>query len=171
MSEECWDLTAHIRGAISEALVAKAVHQKYSDAVLHSPRHRGFDVSSEEGGLRVDAKVASILEVDLDGIGDVVAVEWDSGSRSDLLHQSATHLGLVVLDEAHTYMKLFDGANTVLQGEGAVHGRVFLVPSVVAREEAVPIWSKRNGRPSKGRFRYLRLEAIARYECEWRFNV
>lgn len=171
MSREHWDLTAHVRGAISEALVAEAVYQRHSDAILHSPRHPGYDVSSYDGGMRVDAKVASILDVNLDGGSDVAAVEWDAGGRSDVLHDSATHLGLVVLDPSVTAVRLFDGADVALRGDVVAHGRVFLVPAEVAREESSPIWSTRNGRPSRGRFRYLRLKTVDQYAVEFRFNM
>lgn len=171
MSGGYWDLTAHFRGAISEALVAEAVYQRHPDAILHSPRHRGYDVSSDEGGVRVDAKVASILDVSIDGDSNVSAIEWDAGGRADVLHDSATHLGLVVLDSSVTAVRLFDGAEIALRGEVAAHGRVFLVPASVAREESRPIWSARHSRPSKGRFRYLRLRDAEQYEVEFRFNV
>lgn len=171
MSGEYWDLTAHVRGAISEALAAEAVYQRHSDAVLHTPRHRGYDVSSDDGDMRVDAKVASILDVNLDGGSSVTAVEWDAGGRADVLHESATHLGLVVLDSSLTDLRLFGGADVALRGDVVVHGRVFLVPKEVASEEASPIWSTRHDRPSRGRFRYLRLVTIDQYEIEFRSNV
>lgn len=171
MSVEYWDLTAHVRGAISEALVAEAIYQRHSDAMLHTPRHRGYDVSSADGGLRVDAKVASILDVDLDGTGSVAAVEWDAGGRSDVLHESATHIGLVVLDDSLTTLRLYDGSGVALRGEVVAHGRVFLVPGKVARAESSPTWSGRDGRPSKGRFRYLRLETVKPYEVEFRTGL
>lgn len=107
--------------------------------------------------MRVDAKVASLLDVDLDGYGSVAAVEWDAGGRDDVLHESASHLGLVSLDESLTSLRLFDGTDAVLRGDLVAHGRVFLVPKGVARKESSPIWSTRNDRPSKGRFRYIRL--------------
>ena len=171
MTGEHWDLTAQVRGAIGEALVAEAVYQRHADTILHSPRHRGYDVSSVEGDVRVDAKVASILHVDLDGGGSVDAVEWDAGGRAEVLHDSATHLGLVVLDSSHTALRLFNGTDVVLRGDVVADGRVFLVPADVAREESSPIWSTRECRPSKGRFRYLRLATVTRYEVEFRFNV
>lgn len=171
MTGEHWDLTAHVRGALSEALVAEAIYQRHADAVLHTPRHPGYDASSDEGDLRVDAKVASILCVDLDGSGDITAVEWDAGSRDGVLHNSATHLGLVVLDEASTTLKMFDDEDVVLRGEVVAQGRVFLVPGSVAGDQSRPIWSVRNGRPSKGRFRYLSLETIEPYEVEFRSGL
>jgi len=163
-----WDLTAHVRGALGEALVAEAIHQRYPDALLHIPRHPGYDVSTDEGGLRVDAKAASILDVDLDGSGLVAAVEWNAGGRRELLHEEATHLGLVVFDEALTLLKLYEGQGVVLRGDVAAHGRVFVVPKSDAVEMARPIWSTRYRRPSRGRFRYLRLEWIERYELKFR---
>ncbi|QNN81953.1 hypothetical protein H3H54_11845 [Brachybacterium sp. Z12] len=171
MTSEHWDLTAHVRGAISEALVAEAVYQRHADAILHSPRHRGYDVSSVEGDVRVDAKVASILQVDLDGGGSVDAVEWDAGGRTEVLHESATHLGLVVLDSSLTALRLFDGGDVVLRGDIVADGRVFLVPAEVAREESSPIWSMRKCRPSKGRFRYLRLGTVDQHEVEFRSGL
>lgn len=166
MSEAYWDLTAHVRGAISEALVAEAVYQRHPDAILHTPRHPGYDVSSDDAGMRVDAKVASILDVNSDGGSKVAAIEWNAGGRAEVLHDSATHLGLAVLDSSVTAVRLFDGAEIALRGEIAAHGRVFLVPASVAREESSPIWSVRDNRPSKGRFRYLRLRAASEYEVE-----
>ena len=164
---EYWDLTYHVRGALSEALVAEALYQRHPDAILHSPRHPGYDVSSVEGGLRVDAKAASILDVD--GGGRVAAVEWDAGGRADVLHESATHLGVVVLDDSSTTLRLRAGDDVALRGEVVAHGRVFLVPGKIAREESTPIWSVRDARPSRGRFRYLRLHTVQEYE--FRFNV
>ncbi|MFB8762723.1 hypothetical protein [Nocardiopsis alba] len=165
-----WDLMAHVRGALSEALVAEAVYQRHSDAVLYAPRHPGYDVSSAEGELRVDAKAASLLDVDLTGTGEVAAVEWDAGSRDAVLHESATHLGLAVLDDSLTTLKLYAGEDVVLRGEVAAQGRVFLVPGPVVRAEACPIWSTRHGRPSRGRFRYIRLETLEPYEVKWRYS-
>lgn len=170
MSDKYWNLKAHVRGALSEALVAEAIHQKFSDAVLHSPRHPEYDVESVSGDLRVDAKVASILEADLDGSGQVSAIEWDAGGRADVLHASATHLGLVALDDELTSLELGAGATTILRGSVEAHGRVFLVPKDLARIESIPIWSVRNGRPSKGRFRYLRLRTVEPYEVEFRHS-
>lgn len=170
MSDEHWNLKAHVRGALSEALVAEAVHQRFSDAVLHSPRHPGYDVESVRGDLRVDAKVACILETDLDGSGQVSAIEWDAGGRADVLHPSATHLGLVALDDELTSLNLGDGTTTILRGDVAVHGRVFLVPRNLACEESIPIWSGRNARPSKGRFRYLRLRTVEPHEVDFRIR-
>lgn len=167
MTGEHWDLTAHVRGAISEALVAEAIYQRHTDTILHSPRHRGYDVSTVDGDMRVDAKVASIVNVELDGSGLVDAIEWDAGQGAEVLHDSASHLGLVVLD-SRSALKLFDGTGVVLQGDVVVDGRVFLVPADVAREKSSPIWNTRESRPSKGRFRYLRLGTVARYEVAFR---
>lgn len=171
MTGEYWDLTDHVRGAISEALVAEAVNQRHSAAILHGPRHKGYDVSNGDGDMRVDAKAASILDVDLDGSGGVAAVEWDAGGRADVLHESATHLGLVVLDSTLTALRLFDGIDVALRGEVVAHGRVFLVPAKVSREESSPIWSKRYDRPSKGRFRYLPLAIADQHEVEFRSGL
>lgn len=170
MTGTYWDLTAHVRRALCEALVAEAAYQRHSDAVLHAPRHPGCDVSSEEGDLRVDAKAARILDADLDGTGEVGAVEWDAGNRDAVLHESATHRGLVVLNESLTTLKLYDDKDVTLRGEVAAQGRVFLVPGSVARTDSHPIWSTHNDRPSRGRFRYLRLETLEPYEVEWRHS-
>lgn len=168
MSAGYWDLTAHVRGALGEALVAEAVHQRHSDAWLHTPRHPGYDVSSKTGDLRVDAKVASIVEANLDGSAMVMAVEWDAGKGSRVLHESATHLGLAVIDGDSTSFKLCDGVGKVLQGNVDVDGRVFLVPANIAHVESKPIWSSRDHRPSLGRFRYLPMDVIESYEVEFR---
>lgn len=163
MTELSWDLSAHVRGALSEALLAEFLYRRYADTILHPPRHPGYDVSSASGGLRVDAKVASILDVDLDGSGASSAVEWDGGSAANELHESATHLGLVVLGET-TSFRLFDGVDAILRGEVRVQGRVFLVPGETVRENARPLWSVQHGRASRGRFRYLRLDLLDPFE-------
>lgn len=167
MTDEYWDLTAHVRGALAEALVAEAIYRRHADVVLHAPRHPGYDVSSEAGGLRVDAKVSVLVEADLDGNGTEPAAEWDAGTRPDVLPESATHLGLVVLDDSLTALRLFEGGEAVLSGEVVAHGRVFLVPGDVARAEAQPVWSTRHGRPSAGRFRYLGLSVIEPFEVDF----
>ncbi len=61
MAEPAWDLTQHVRGALAEALVAEAVHLLDQDAVVHKPRHPGYDVESIARDMRVDAKVARLL--------------------------------------------------------------------------------------------------------------
>jgi hypothetical protein len=89
---EFWDLTDHTRGALAEALVAEALYLEDADTWLHSPRHPGFDVESVRTGRRVDAKAATLLDVDLDGTGEVTAVEWDGGA-SPLVAKEATISG------------------------------------------------------------------------------
>lgn len=160
---EFWDLTDHTRGALAEALVAEALYMEDADTWLHGPRHPGFDVESARTGRRVDAKAATLLDVDLDGTGEVTAVEWDGGA-SPLVAKEATHLGLVVLDPERTHLLLGAGSDSALSGSVSVHGRVFLVPEAVVTQHARPIWSKRNEQPSKGRFRYLRLDTVETYE-------
>jgi|SRR5215471_5445860 len=161
-----WDLTSHVRGALAEALVAEAVFQLNSDTEIHGPRHPGYDVESPSADLRVDAKVASILTVPLDSGTLINAVEWDAGTKSKLVADSASHLGLAVIDEESTYLRLHEGAASPLEGSVAVGGRVFLVPKDVIIKEARPIWSVRDHRDSKGRFRYLPLRLAEQYEAE-----
>ena len=83
---------------------------------------------------------------------------------SPLVAKEATHLGLVVLDPERTHLLLGAGSDSALSGSVSVHGRVFLVPEAVVTQHARPIWSKRNEQPSKGRFRYLRLDTVETYE-------
>jgi hypothetical protein len=163
---EFWNLTDHVRGVLAEALVAEALHIEGGDAKLQRPRYPSFDVESTRIGSRVDAKVATILDVDLDGTGAVTAVEWDGGAPP-LIAEEATHLGLVVLDPDGTHLHLGAGSDSVLAGSVSVHGRVFLVPKVVVIQYARPIWATQKGQPSKGRFRYLRLDTVRKYEVEF----
>ncbi len=159
-----WDLTKHVRGALAEALVAEAVYQRHPDAVLHSPRHPGFAVESEAGGLRVDAKAASLAWADTDGMGRVESVEWDAGGKEVLVHEDATHLGLTVLTADKTALKLFTGRDDVLEGAVSVNGRVFIVPRGVVEEHARGLWSAKAGRPGRGRFRYIPLAELEGHE-------
>lgn len=173
-----WDLTAHARGALAEALLAEALHRAHADTVLHAPRHPGFDVESDfdaasgRGARRVDAKVASILAVAIGDSGPEEAVEWDGGGRDQVIADDATHLGLVVLDEAVTAVRLYSGSQpgAVLQGTVAVEGRVFVVPGEVLKSKASAVWSPRHHRSSKGRFRYLPIAVAEQYEVEFRFG-
>jgi hypothetical protein len=162
-SGDCWNVTEHIRSLFAEALVAEALYMEDAGTKIQRPRHPGFDVESVKTNRRVDAKTAALLDADLDGTGMVRVLEWDSGSRR-LLAKEATHLGLVVLDEDRTHLLLGCGSDSVLAGSVSVHGRVFLVPKDVLTQHARPIWAKRKGRPSKGRFRYLRLHTVEEYE-------
>ncbi len=167
---EFWNLTDHARGALAEALVAEALYMEDGDTRLHGPRHPSFDVESARTGRRVDAKAATLLDADLDGTGEVTAVEWDGGAPP-LVAEEATHLGLVVLDLERTHLRLGAGSDSVLAGSASVHGRVFLVPKAVIIQHARPIWSKRKGQSSKGRFRYLRLDTVEMYEVAFTKRV
>ena len=158
-----WDLTDHVRSVLAEALVAEALYMEDADTWLQRPRHPDFDVESPKTGRRVDAKAATLLNADLDGTGQVRTVEWDAGGRR-LVAREATHLGLVILDPERTCLRFGVGSDSVLAGSGSVHGRVFLVPKPVVIQHARSIWSSRKARSSKGRFRYLRLDAVEPYE-------
>lgn len=159
-----WDLTAHIRGAFAEALLAESLFTRYSDTELYPPRHPGYDVESKLAGVRADAKASSILSVDLgDGLED--AVEWDAGGRS--MAESATHLGLVVLETDTTFLHLHAAAGFGLEARGMVSARVFLVPRQVVNKHAAPIWAKTKDRPSKGKYRYIRLSTAVLHELFW----
>jgi hypothetical protein len=158
-----WDVTRHVRGVLAEVLVAEAIHQKDVDAVLHAPRHPGYDVESETLDLRVDAKVASFVDADTDGTGRVPSVEWDAGGRGVMVHESATHLGLTVL-ASDASVKLISGTDDVLEGKISVSGRVFLVPRVVVEEHARALWSASAGSAGRGRYRYISAEVLREHE-------
>ncbi|UZF54628.1 hypothetical protein LH935_18010 [Gordonia polyisoprenivorans] len=167
MAEPAWDLTQHVRGALAEALVAEAVHLLDQDAVVHKPRHPGYDVESIARDMRVDAKVARLLDADTDGTGPRACVEWDAGRRGYLVAEGVTHLGFAVLRD-DTSCRLVTSEPGVLQGVTRVSGDVFLVPAHVVDESARPIWAKKYDRPSSGSYRYLRVRVIEQYRVEFR---
>ena len=139
-------------------------------AEIQRPRYPGFEVESATSGRRVDAKAATLLDADLDGSGEVAAIEWDAGGPP-LIAEEATHLGLVVLNLDGTHLLIGAGSDSVLAGSVSVHGRVFLVPKAVVIHHARPIWAKTKGQPSKGRFRYLRFDAVEGHEVAFTKRV
>ena len=163
-----WHIGDHVRGVSAESLLAEAMWSRPGGegTQLMRPRHPGFDVMSIDPlGLpeTADAKAAEESLVDLDGTGKVPVIGWDTGGR--VLSESATHLGLVVLDRVDVRMVVGRGAGWSLGVEGEVEGRIWLVPSEVALG-ARPVWCRKRAEPGAGRWRYFTLEELEPYRVE-----
>lgn len=158
-----WSFLDHIRGVACELLVAELVEQKYKDAILMPPRNRGYDVQTETGNMRIDAKVSKLVKQHIDESGKQAVYEWSSSKKkiSDL----ATHIALVVLDEHKSEAKVTDDDKVLLRGELSLHGRVFIIPREVVLADAKRVWNQ--GRKEEGTGQYLHLPQHLVEKFEW----
>lgn len=155
-----WELERHIRSALSEGFVAEWLHSQYDDTVWHGVNNRLYDVSSEKGSRRIDAK-AGFFGTYFDADGHVVEALGFMGTGRDIeVREGVTDYGITVLTSDARLSTAEPGRFEIL---GTLGGELFVFPAADLNRIATSSFTS-GGAEGRGLNKWIPLDVARQYQ-------